>query len=323
LQEKRNIIYNKLKKIRDLINEPRKQYLLTQDKEGWQKLSCSLDVVDYTQLAINFYLDSEFPEPSGGKFLFSYGLLQSLYVQQDAIKNICEVFGLKINYKKDYPILKDIREKRNDLVGHPTNRNDKSVHYLTPDYLTKTEFRVHSVYSGKKYKMQKIDIEKIIENQETLIVDIIEKLENKILKEIKAHKKKFINSKMSDIFTRFTHYQISKLHDAFYENSVPQDIDTAKHFLESIEEQIEVFKKEIKKRYESLEAVPLVEIEYEEIESILKFIKDNLEGRRDEDINLVNPVIDTLKNKICSLIKICKDIDSDFSNNKKRRKRKV
>lgn len=182
--EKGSTLHNKLKKIRDIINEPRILYILTQDEKKWQKLCCSLDAVDYTQLAVKFYLNSEFPETPGGKFLFSYGLLQSLYVQQDAVKNICEVLGLKINYEEDYPTIYDIRQKRNDLVGHPTNRRDGSVHYLTPDYLDKTEYEIHSVYFEHADKFREIDITEVIEDQKRLIERILKKLENKLFGEM-------------------------------------------------------------------------------------------------------------------------------------------
>jgi len=319
MKKKKNSLHDELKKIRNIITKPRIQYLLTKDKGNWQKLCCSLDVIDYTELAVQFYLDSEFPMTHGGKFLFSYGLLQSLFVQQKAINNIHEVLlGSKIDYKKDYPAIYDIREKRNDLVGHPTDRGNNSVHYLTPDYLNKTEYKVYSVYFEKEGKLKEdklreIDIKEVIGIQRKLIKKILDNLRNKLFEERKKHKGKFKDSKTSDIFSGMTNYQISKLYDAFYENSEAADVEIAKSALKSIEKKVKKFKQEIENRYESIEAVPFIKIEYEEVKSIVRFIKDNLEGKKNEDINLINTVIDALEDKIYSLMEICEEIDLDFS----------
>ncbi len=56
---------------------------------------------------------------AGNKYMYVYGTLQALIVQQDAVKNLTE--SLKIPYTPDQK-LKDIRDIRNDSVGHPTKR---------------------------------------------------------------------------------------------------------------------------------------------------------------------------------------------------------
>jgi hypothetical protein len=48
-----------------------------------------------------------------------YGVLQVLYVQQDATRTIATCSGLSLEFPKE---LADIREVRNDSLGHPTGR---------------------------------------------------------------------------------------------------------------------------------------------------------------------------------------------------------
>lgn len=60
----------------------------------WPQLLSVLDTIEDSQAAINYYIRSDFPTDYGGKYLFVYGLLQALFLQQDAITALCNiVFG--------------------------------------------------------------------------------------------------------------------------------------------------------------------------------------------------------------------------------------
>jgi len=93
--------------IRNFINSPRKQYTLLQDRADWNKLCSSLDVVGDTELAIDAYMGSINESATDGqKYLILYGILQVLFVQQDAVKHMIEALGLQ--HEED-PILNHIR----------------------------------------------------------------------------------------------------------------------------------------------------------------------------------------------------------------------
>ena len=79
----------------------------------------SFDALEDCQEGIDFYLQSSDTDKVGEKYLRIYGLLQILYVQQDALNNICEALKLSISHKDDEN-LKKIRHIRNLSVGHPT-----------------------------------------------------------------------------------------------------------------------------------------------------------------------------------------------------------
>ncbi len=94
-------IFDKISTIRRHINNPRKQYYLLQDLKKWNKLCCSLDVIEDAQNAINFYLNSDHPNESGAKYLYIYGLFQAIFLQQDAVYHTSNVLGLDFKYAKD------------------------------------------------------------------------------------------------------------------------------------------------------------------------------------------------------------------------------
>jgi len=81
-------IEQQISQIRDLINKPRKQYLLLKNNRLWNQLCSSLDVVQDTDIAMEAYLRNAFPEGEGEKYIRVYGILQVLVVQQDAARHL-------------------------------------------------------------------------------------------------------------------------------------------------------------------------------------------------------------------------------------------
>jgi hypothetical protein len=72
-------------KIRNYINRPRKQSKLLKDSTAWNMLCSCLDVIGDTELAIQAYKDFKNLKKDGFKYLTVYGILQTLFLQQDAI----------------------------------------------------------------------------------------------------------------------------------------------------------------------------------------------------------------------------------------------
>jgi hypothetical protein len=113
-----------------------------------------MDVVDDVDSALAAYLDNEFPEETGEKYLRIYGAMQGLFIQQDAlldlIKAIHPAKGICLN-----DVLKDIREARNASVGHPTQLKRKgalSAHGIVQHSMRKDGFSLLS-YPEKDGKM--------------------------------------------------------------------------------------------------------------------------------------------------------------------------
>jgi len=110
--------------IRDLINRPRKQAALLKSHSTWGMRCSSLDVIGDTECALAAYLagiDSEEKGhdqliEAGNLYLTLYGVLQVLFVQQDAVTYVHESLGLT---KSPNPTVDAIRETGNDAVGHP------------------------------------------------------------------------------------------------------------------------------------------------------------------------------------------------------------
>ena len=96
--------YSTLESVREKIERGEKYYALLNDKSKWNQYCASLYAIEDAQCAIEAYTSYEFPTDIKGKYLYIYGLLQSLFLQQDAANGISTaLLGKKIDFKQEYP----------------------------------------------------------------------------------------------------------------------------------------------------------------------------------------------------------------------------
>lgn len=146
--------------------------------DKWNGICAAVDCLEDTQEAINQYLDSPFPSSSGGKYLYIYGLLQALFVQQDALMVIYKIiFNKNLTFNENsYPELKKIRDIRNDCVGHPTGRGKNQLIGITRVSIEKEKFD-YATYQGSEISpVQRINVNPValIKSQNQGIKNILE-----------------------------------------------------------------------------------------------------------------------------------------------------
>lgn len=112
--------------VREFVNTTRYQTNLLKDLNNWNQICSSLDTIGDSLLSIEDNVEAEYSESTGLKYIFTYGILQALFIQQDAMKHLSEAF--KINYIATEKLLK-IRALRNTAIGHPTKNSVKKVTY--------------------------------------------------------------------------------------------------------------------------------------------------------------------------------------------------
>ncbi|MCK4236948.1 MAG: hypothetical protein KAX38_07495 [Candidatus Krumholzibacteria bacterium] len=116
-------------RIRNVINILKVTDELVKNRKQWLILTSALDVLEDTNLAIDSYskhFGTKMEFASG--YLEIYGVLQAMFIQQTAVKNIFETF--KIPFDKS-EVLNSIRLIRNKAIGHPMNQGKGSSHYIT------------------------------------------------------------------------------------------------------------------------------------------------------------------------------------------------
>lgn len=255
----KDIIQEQANQIRDSINNPRKHYELRQNKALFSQLCSSLDVIEDTEEAIAAYTAKEFGESKSAHYLAVYGLLQAIYVQQDAVINLCESLGIRESIN-NYPKLKSIRETRNDIVGHPTKRDQRkgqpiSYHHISRITLSQSGFKLASFFAdGSPPQFKDIDIPGLIVEQRKFISTILASQISNLEAEEKEHKAKFRMEKLLDIFPATLGYNFEKVFEGIFRDDYAE---LGALNLEQIKEVVENFREAIGRRnmdfYESLQ----------------------------------------------------------------------
>lgn len=297
-----------LREVRDYCNHPWKKTILFQDRIIWNKLISSLDTIDDSQRAINSYLELPEFKNTNESYLFLYGVMQALNIQQDAINNLYDsLFDNKIDWKKQYPELYEIREYRNDSIGHPTNRkNNYSFHMITRHSIEKDSFEMISFYpkTGKKTDYKKIKTIDCIEIQTDLISDILKKTLEKLNTEFNNHKEKFKDNKLVDLFPQTFDYHLTKL----FEN----DSAMMKVNFNVLLDTYSKIKIQISNRYNSFEMMPAIQDLFDRLDYLLNKLENDLLSLQRENEFELEIYINSLRQYFQELKTMCKEIDEDF-----------
>jgi hypothetical protein len=96
-------------------------------KNNHAKVSAALNSIRDTARALFSFVRTRGAESSNADhYLRIYGYLQAIFVQQDALKALAETVKIEIDVR-DHTLAWNVRDLRNDVAGHPTDRRRKAV----------------------------------------------------------------------------------------------------------------------------------------------------------------------------------------------------
>lgn len=253
-------------RIRDFVTEARRRHQLVARSADWNMLTSSLDVIGDTELAIETYLSSPEASNHGGQYLLIYGILQILFVQQDALQHIAD--ALRFPYKPR-PELFDIRDIRHKTVGHPTKKDrpktaPKSWHHISRPSMNGTYFQFLSTYEDGRVEFATVNVRELIIKQRHVVRNVLSEVVKSLQEDEMAHREKFRDERLADIFST-TGYFLAQLLMASHQDSTVE-LCEAKSSLKCIREHIAQFKKSLEERgvlpaYDSVSYV-LRELDY-------------------------------------------------------------
>jgi hypothetical protein len=308
----KNIDEELIKKIRSYINRIENQNLLMQNINVWHQLCVSLDTIEDSMWAIQYYIDSEYPQNFKGKYLYTYGLLQAIFMQQDALSHInLSLFDKTINYKNEFPELFKIREIRNDVVGHPTQRNreNKKIFInISQISMTKHSFEYMVSHEGKN-EFKSVDVVELINIQNHFINDILKRIVDRQNKEFEEYINMHRDKKLEDIF-KGLHYKKEKILIPSYGH-----INMKITYLDSIKQMIEECKSELNNRYVSWEEVDFYNYIIKDIDEMFFLILDILPKVDIEEKESIEKYL--LQHLFCNLddlLECLKETDMYFEN---------
>lgn len=234
--------------IRDLINESRKHASLLENESMFLMLCACLDTISDTHCCSEAFLTTDIDKLDiNNQYVYVYGTMQALLVEQDAVKHLCE--SLSISYTPD-PMLKDIRDIRHESVGHPTNSGN-AYSFINRNSIGNEGFELSTHYAaatGRSSKHIDVNVPELIEKQRDKLSNVLDDVIKILEKEKMDHKQKFAGQKLSDAFHN-TGYLFSKISEVIL-NPKSAHAEIADGHVDRILEVVNQYKTGLKERGE-------------------------------------------------------------------------
>jgi len=185
-------IYELVSQIREYIEKPWKQYTLL-ETPLWFQLTSALDMIEDMEHAINAYEELESPSLPL-LYLSTVGVLQALFVQQDAMNHLIEALGYRVDDffdETDKAQMKNIREIRNQAIGHPTKRDrpkPTQYNYIIQRTLSLEGFEILFFWEDGRQGHRKVDLPNLISLQRSIIQNTLAKVISRLSREDREHR---------------------------------------------------------------------------------------------------------------------------------------
>ncbi|MGL6075005.1 MAG: hypothetical protein ACRC8S_12670 [Fimbriiglobus sp.] len=149
---------------------------LLNDKKKWLRIIASLDAIGDTDMAIESYRNIATDNLDFGKLYLSiYGLLQAVFVQINAVKDLAEDIGMYLVIPNS---LDEIRKIRNNSIGHGAS----NMFGVVRATMKHSEFRLHNFDMNSKKPSLTISVVDLINVNSreisSIIYDLIDHLHN-------------------------------------------------------------------------------------------------------------------------------------------------
>jgi hypothetical protein len=185
-------------RIRDIVSSPRRSSHLRQDATAWHQLCASLDAIGDTQLAVRAYLDEPRGDTvhDGWAYLIVHGVLQVLYVQQDAARTLSR--SLKMEWKLPDE-LDAVRDVRNLAIGHPTTANGGAVTISRPSLSTAGFMMLVYPKDGGRPEFKGVGIADLVQRQMAEMAALLGRVLERLVEDEREHRRAFQNRRLADL----------------------------------------------------------------------------------------------------------------------------
>jgi hypothetical protein len=295
--------------VRKYINTTRYQTNLLRDLDVWNQICSSLDTIGDTIYSIEDYLNSEYPESTGLRYIFTYGILQSLFIQQDAIKHLAEAF--EVDFRLDEK-LRNIRAIRNASIGHPTKNIVKGTifyNYISRITISKSGFTFMRSSERNRTDFVEVDLYSIMLDQLDEIKKSYGLISAKLIEEDRMHREKHKNKLVVDIFHSSMGYSFSKVAEGI--NAQAPNRTFGLSMLRSIEETYQKFETELRERNELNEYIKYDLEEYiHAIEKLKSFLLGDNDYMNEIDARIY---LFYIREEHSHFVKIAEEIDEEYN----------
>lgn len=297
--------------VRKHINTTRYQTDLLKNSDNWNQICSSLDTIGDTIFSIEDYLTTEYPKNTGLKYIYTYGLLQSLFIQQDALKHLSEAFEVEFKINEQ---LRSIRAIRNASIGHPTkNQVSKIVYYNYISRISLSKYGFTLMRSSKNDRNEFIEVNllSILETQLEEIEKSHKSISSKLIEADRMHKEKYKEKLIVDIFHSSMDYYFSKVAEGIYTTSQAHDRSFGLSMLKSIEKTYAEFENTLTQRNELDD---YTSYDLEQYKHAIKVLKSFINGESDKlterDARIY---LYYIREEHSHFVKIAEELDEEYS----------
>lgn len=297
-------------RIRELVNSPRRAFLLRQDSERWFKLCSSMDAIGDTQLAVRAFLDKpvEPRRSDGWSYVIVYGVLQVLYVQQDAAHTLADCLKLRFGLPDE---LAAIRDARNASIGHPTNYRRASSTAISRMSLSPNAFQMLVFRSGQRTEFRSVNVRGAAERQTQLMADLLTRAVEHLVNEEREHRRKFRARTLSGTLSSTLAYMLEKIGEGLRDEA---SIPFALAGVESVRDTLRAFRASLDERGVAGAYADSVGRVLSELEFVLERLSRRLDGGMPEWVERDGDVYwYFLHGKLDEVRRLAEEIDADYA----------
>jgi hypothetical protein len=299
--------------IRDYGHDARQLPRLSADRFIWHQLWTAMDVIDDVDSAMTAYLDHEFPDDVGEKYLRFYGALQALFIQQDALLDLIRAIHPAKNIVLN-DVLKDIREARTASIGHPTQMRRKGVlsaHGIARNSMCKDGFELLSYPQKDGNIFQYVPVRELIEKQRVEVTRILSEVVEDLRAQEEVHRARFREVKLMAVFSQVS-YAFEKIFEEIRRNSAKVLSSWA---VEHLRKSLDEFGLLLKARGLDVDSYDSIEYLYDQIEHALTELTKFVRNEQSEISSNKSAVVfaKALQSYFNELQQIAKEIDQEYA----------
>lgn len=299
--------------IRDYGHDARHLPRLISDKFVWHQIWTAMDIIDDVDLAMTAHLENEFPTNDGERYLRIYGVMQGLFLQQDALLDLIRAIHPAKQIKLNN-VLTDIREARNASVGHPTQLKRKgalSAHAIVRHSMSKDGFELHSYPQKDGNFFDYVPVRTLIEKQCAEATRILSEVVNDLRDQEQTHRDKFKDIKLMKAFDQVG-YAFEKISEELSRGSGPILSNWA---VKHLQMSLDGFAILLKERGLSVEAFDSIKYVYGEIQHPLAELTKFLNREPSEILSSKSArvFLTALEHSFDDLRKIADEIDEEYA----------
>lgn len=162
-------------RFRDTVNTSHIRDRLTKDKKKWNRLCACMDVLKDTEMAIAAFPGCSADADTGEVYLRIYGLLQAMFVQQDAVCHACSAIGM--DYQRPEQVENGIRRVRNKAIGHPAEKS----YGIVQASMSPQEFEIYRFDGAEGWKPERVEIRTLVKMQAQEVTSALTRMINHLL----------------------------------------------------------------------------------------------------------------------------------------------